>query len=362
MVAMIDGAPVFAAHRIYVRFSTVRLGSLARASLAVAIGLTVANCASQPTGGSKSGASREIGAFTHKKYGQASPRVIADGAEVPKGGGRYLVGNSYSIAGRTYTPSDRLVGHAQVGLASWYGAAFHGRKTANGEVYDRMSYTAAHPTMPLPSYARVTNTRNGNSIIVRVNDRGPYHGGRVMDVSERVANALAFKGEGTTRVRIDYLGKAGLGGSDDTRLAASLRTDGSPASSPSIPASSGNAVLVAAAPAEPVASSAPVQAAAFSPRRAPVATPMPTQFDPVPAREAAPLPARGAPVPPSRPFDLGTIPGAGSPVPTVAPTRPASPQRTASLSFAPQTTGLSSFQQGNPLAALPPARFVAKAK
>ena len=330
MVARIEIVPVFAAQRSEAFCSIGRVRFLWRAAIAAGLGLVLANCASQPSGGARSSGSREVGAFTHKKYGTASPRVVADGDTVPKGGGRYHVGNSYTIAGRTYTPSERAVGHSQVGMASWYGEAFHGRKTANGEIYDRTSYTAAHPTMPLPSYARVTNTRNGNSIIVRVNDRGPYHGGRVMDVSERVAHALAFKGEGTTRVRIDYLGKAGLGGSDDVKLAQSLRTDGSPASSPSIPASNGNVVLVAAAPQRQEASEIPVQAAAYSPRRAPVATPMPKEMEPVAAQqESAPMPARGAPRPPSRPFDLGTIPGAASPVPTVRPATP--PQRTAAL-------------------------------
>ena len=84
-------------------------------------------------------------------------------------------------------------------MASWYGDAFQGRRTANGEIYDKASLTAAHPTMPLPSYARVTNLVNGYSIIVRVNDRGPYRGGRVMDVSSRVADVLDFKGAGTAQ-------------------------------------------------------------------------------------------------------------------------------------------------------------------
>jgi rare lipoprotein A (peptidoglycan hydrolase) len=82
--------------------------------------------------------------------------------------------------------------YAKVGLASWYGDAFHGRLTANGEVYDMTHLTAAHPTMPLPSYARVTNLKNGSSVIVRVNDRGPYHEGRIIDVSERAAQMLDY--------------------------------------------------------------------------------------------------------------------------------------------------------------------------
>ena len=152
------------------------------------------------------------------RYGVApSPRVVADGEEVPRGGGYYMVGKPYQIAGKTYYPSERS--YSAVGLASWYGSDFHGRKTANGEVFDRASISAAHPTMPLPSYARVTNLRNHRSMIVRVNDRGPYHGGRVMDVSQRVAEALDFHRIGTARVKVDYVGHAALAGSDDDQAA-----------------------------------------------------------------------------------------------------------------------------------------------
>ena len=147
---------------------------------------------------------------------------------VPRGGGQYLIGRPYRVAGHTYVPSENA-SYSAVGMASWYGAAFHGRRTANGEVYDMASLTAAHPTMPLPSYARVTNLKNGYSVIVRVNDRGPIPGGRVMDVSSRTADVLGFKGEGTARIKVDYVGRAPLEGSDDSTLLASLRTDGSPA-------------------------------------------------------------------------------------------------------------------------------------
>jgi rare lipoprotein A len=132
------------------------------------------------------------------------------------------------VAGRRYYPAENP-SYTAVGMASWYGAAFHGRRTANGEVYDMASLSAAHPTMPLPSYARVTNLENGYSVIVRVNDRGPYHGGRVMDVSSRVADVLDMKAMGTAKVKVDYVGPAPIEGSDDSQLPASLRTDGSPA-------------------------------------------------------------------------------------------------------------------------------------
>ena len=147
---------------------------------------------------------------------------------VPRGGGQYLVGRPYTVAGRRYYPAENP-SYTATGMASWYGAAFHGRRTANGEVYDMASLSAAHPTMPLPSYARVTNLENGYSVIVRVNDRGPYHAGRVMDVSSRVADVLDMKAMGTAKVKVDYVGPAPMEGSDDSQLLASLRTDGSPA-------------------------------------------------------------------------------------------------------------------------------------
>ena len=173
--------------------------------------------------------------FAQSKYGHASAKVVADGQPVPRGGGQYLVGHPYTVAGHRYYPAEDP-SYSAVGMASWYGAAFHGRRTANGEVYDMASLSAAHPTMPLPSYARVTNLGNGYSVIVRVNDRGPYHGGRVMDVSSRVAEVLDMKAMGTARVKVEYVGPAPMEGSDDLQLLASLRTDGSPASMIGYPA------------------------------------------------------------------------------------------------------------------------------
>ena len=166
--------------------------------------------------------------FSQARYGHASRKVVADGRPVPHGGGQYLVGRPYTVAGHRYVPSENP-SYSATGMASWYGAAFHGRRTANGEVYDMASLSAAHPTMPLPSYARVTNLGNGYSVIVRVNDRGPYHAGRVTDVSSRVADILDMKAMGTARVKVDYVGPAPIEGSDDSQLLATLRTDGSPA-------------------------------------------------------------------------------------------------------------------------------------
>src|SRR6202034_353506 len=185
--------------------------------------------------------------FSQSKYGHASRKVVADGEAVPRGGGQYLVGHPYTVAGHRYYPAENP-SYTAVGMASWYGAAFHGRRTANGEVYDMASLSAAHPTMPLPSYARVTNLENGYSVIVRVNDRGPYHAGRVTDVSSRVADVLDMKAMGTARVKIDYIGPAPIEGSDDSQLLASLRTDGSPAGLIGYPAP----VMMAAAPVETI--------------------------------------------------------------------------------------------------------------
>lgn len=113
--------------------------------------------------------------------------------------------------------------YSQVGMASWYGDDFHGHATANGEMFDVGSLSAAHRTLPLPCYARVTNLRNGRSIVVRVNDRGPFVGGRMLDVSARVARLLDFDRLGAARIRLDYIGMAPAAGGDESVLLASLR-------------------------------------------------------------------------------------------------------------------------------------------
>jgi rare lipoprotein A len=194
-----------------------------RGVAALAVCLVLANCAS----------SNQFASRVDPKYGvSTSPRVVAFGDPVPKGGGTYRVGKPYTVAGRVYVPEED-VNYREEGLASWYGDDFHGRLTANGEVFDMSSLTAAHPTLPMPCYARVTNLSNGKSLIVRVNDRGPYHGNRLMDVSSKAAELLEFKGNGVARVRVEYVGRAPLEGSDDRQLIATLRT-GVPAPSPSL--------------------------------------------------------------------------------------------------------------------------------
>ena len=142
----------------------------------------------------------------------ASPRVVG-GRSVAKGGGVYKVGRPYgSPAAGTCRARTRA--YDRTGIASWYGSAFHGRRTPNGEIYDMYALTAGHPTLPLPSYAYVTNLQNGRTILVRVNDRGPYVNDRLIDLSWRSAKELGFDGHGLARVRVRYAGRAPLDGND----------------------------------------------------------------------------------------------------------------------------------------------------
>jgi rare lipoprotein A len=250
-----------------------------------------------------------------------------------------MVGQPYVVGGRTYVPHNGK-GYSREGWASWYGAAFHGRLTANGEVFDRDSIAAAHPTLPLPSYVRVTNTVNNRSMIVRVNDRGPYERDRTLDVSERVADALEFRRKGVTRVRVEYLGKASTRGSDDAKLLATLRLDGTPAPFGRTGGETQFADLRhdppprAAPPRMEVAERLEQQSGPDEVERAP-APDRPRYTQPTPIRVAAQPPAAdtedGVPLPPARPTmprqvaDAQSVPLRG-PLP-LAPTNLLPPQR-----------------------------------
>ncbi|WP_371346314.1 septal ring lytic transglycosylase RlpA family protein [Ancylobacter sp. IITR112] len=274
-----------AAGNAYVRFG--RIAALC------GIGLLVANCTGGPSLTSK----------IDPKYGvAASPRVVQPGQPVPKGGGSYRVGKPYVVAGKTYVPAEPTSKYKAEGLASWYGDDFHGRLTANGEVFDMNSIAAAHPTLPMPSYVRVTNLDNKRSMVVRVNDRGPYHDNRVIDVSHRAADLLGFKNNGTARVRVEYVGRAPLEGSDDIQLASTLRMNGKPADTSVMVASAGSmrgltAANVPLPPSRPfdLGEPAPDQqvaqaAATYQPIAAPVA-PARVAAAPRPAVVATALPA-----------------------------------------------------------------------
>lgn len=231
-----------------------RLRRASTAALFAVSAAFLAACASQP--GSKAMVNpkpRSKEYFSESEYGvKASPRVAFRNGRLQRGGGRDQLGKPYQVRGKWYYPKEDRH-YAKVGLASWYGDAFHGRLTANGEVYDMTHLTAAHPTMPLPSYARVTNMKTGSSVIVRVNDRGPYHEGRIIDVSQRAAEMLDYANIGTAEVKVEYVGRAPLDGDDDQYLVASYHpgdrrpdpSDGLPSGvmvamngpSPSLPAS-----------------------------------------------------------------------------------------------------------------------------
>jgi rare lipoprotein A len=183
-----------------------------RLQLGVPVGLVVllAACSSS----APSPQSNVTSGFAPSAYQvPASPRVATGSGAVPKGGGVYKVGNPYQVAGQWYQPREEP-GYDRVGIASWYGEDFHGRKTSNGELYDMTALTAAHPTLPMPSYAYVTNLANNRTVLVRINDRGPYARGRLIDLSNGAARALGVITHGTAQVRVRYAGPAPLDGND----------------------------------------------------------------------------------------------------------------------------------------------------
>jgi rare lipoprotein A len=126
---------------------------------------------------------------------------------LPPNGGVYKIGNPYQIDGTWYYPREQP-NYDETGIASWYGPTFYGHRTANGEMYDGKAMTAAHRTLPMPVNVRVTNLDNGRSVVVRVNDRGPYAKGRIIDLSEAAARELDVIRSGTARVRVTYLARA----------------------------------------------------------------------------------------------------------------------------------------------------------
>ena len=144
-------------------------------------------------------------------------------------GGTYKVGNPYQVGGIWYVPKEDP-SYDQTGVASWYGDEFHMKQTANGETFDMHAVSAAHTTLPLPSMVEVTNLDNGRKLTVRVNDRGPFVGNRVIDLSHEAARQLGYDQKGLANVRVRYLGPAPLGVGDGVRVASN-----SPPMSPMTP-------------------------------------------------------------------------------------------------------------------------------
>jgi rare lipoprotein A len=137
----------------------------------------------------------------HKKLSKEDPKNI-------NYQGHYKIGKEYSIKGSSYIP-EKNIKYDQIGVASWYGSkhGFHGKNTANGDRYNKYTLTAAHTTLPLPSLIKVTNLENNKSVILMVNDRGPFSKNRILDVSETAAHVLSFKRQGTAKVRVQYMHK-----------------------------------------------------------------------------------------------------------------------------------------------------------
>ena len=288
----------------HIRTRPVRLGAI----LGVCA-LILAGCASSsgPTTASRSASGPGGGdGINDAALGvAASPIVATNRAEMRRGGGRDQVGRPYRIAGRLYTPREDP-NYDRTGIASWYGPGFHGRLTANGEVFDQYALSAAHPTLPLPSYVRVTNLANDHSVIVRVNDRGPFAHDRIIDLSKRAADVLAMRQDGVGRVRVEFVDRAPLHGQDVEWLEASIRVPGQ--QRPILDTD----IVVASAPVPaPVPGPSPVAAVAASVASAFVAT---NDASTLATGEPLSLAPASTPAPTFAPAAPGTVPGA--PVPS----------------------------------------------
>jgi len=206
-------------------------------------------------------------------------KQLSRGDTTSTGDGRYKVGSPYQIKGVWYYPAEDFE-YSETGIASWYGPGFHGKDTANGETYDQNDLTAAHRTLPMPSAVRVTNLENGRSIVLRINDRGPFARGRIIDVSRRGAQLLGFEKNGVAKVRVDIL-------PDESRQLKTAAINGS-----------SRQIQVAASPREAVASAplpAPTQPGVHETRPAATPTPvrttsLPPPVEPVLSKEVEVLP------------------------------------------------------------------------
>lgn len=209
------------------KVSNFRPQTILRAVFICSFGLVVTACAS--SGGYVSHNGKSWGAPNYASNDQQpnqsrqSNRQRASSQRVT-GSPHQKIGRPYTISGKTYIPA-RDDTYNRVGVASWYGPKFHGKKTANGEIFDQYAMTAAHPTLPLPSVARVTHLGTGHQILVRINDRGPFIGNRIIDLSKHAADELGYKSSGVTKVRVEYIGPAPLTGPLLPIAQASVKTN-----------------------------------------------------------------------------------------------------------------------------------------
>jgi rare lipoprotein A len=180
----------------------------------IAVTLSLAGCSSSPsvTGKPATPAKSAKGGGYYLDDGPESsppPNLAATPDAVPRDEPLHRFANRpYEVLGSRYVPQTERRGFSQEGVASWYGKRFHGKKTASGERYDMYAMTAAHPTLPIPSYVRVTSLANGQSVVVRINDRGPFHSQRIIDLSYTAATKLGYISQGSTRVRVEGIDPA----------------------------------------------------------------------------------------------------------------------------------------------------------
>ena len=211
-----------------------------RFSLVAAAGLVAAACSTAP---------------------KPQPVVQDHTVQVPPNAGVYKVGQPYQIDNVWYYPREQP-DYDETGIASWYGPTFYGKHTANGEMYDGGQLTAAHKTLPMPVNVRVTNLDNGKSLVVRVNDRGPYARGRIIDLSKRAAELLDVVQTGTARVRVTYLSRADLNGALPSETPAAIAS--------ALPAAPSGKVDTSALGVVPGAAVTPPAAAPTLPKPAPI--------------------------------------------------------------------------------------------
>jgi rare lipoprotein A len=173
------------------------------------------------------------GACSSSPYRDSAPKREVNVAGIPDAVPRdepiTRAGNpaKYTVLGRTYYVKQSSDNHVEKGIASWYGTKFHGRKTSNGEIYDMYKMTAAHKTLPIPTYVEVTNLKNGRSVVVRVNDRGPFHENRIIDLSYVAAKKLGIAANGTGLVEVRSIDPNNWHAKPNSRYARNYRTDNS---------------------------------------------------------------------------------------------------------------------------------------
>jgi rare lipoprotein A len=205
---------------------------------------------------------------------QPGPDVSS--VSLPSGNGVYKIGEPYEQEGVWYYPREQPE-YDETGIASWYGGEFHGRRTANGEVFDANALTAAHPTLPMPVNVQVTNLENGKSIVLRVNDRGPFKRGRIIDVSQRAAQLLGFYGKGVAKVRVTYLARADEPGGAPIHTTTATAVAAAPTAAVQVASLDPVAAAPASAPATTPAAPAPQPES--SPESSDVPSPSPEKLD-----------------------------------------------------------------------------------